>query len=125
MKAKSIKGNSTEEIKNGLQQCLTGGFKPTLAFVFCSLKQDTGSICAILENEHIAIFGASSSGEFIDGYQGEGSAVILLLDIKPEHFTILFEEVGSRATRDVARQIGQDALRVFKNRHSYLLPTET
>ena len=121
MKAKSIKGTSVEEIKTAIQQSMADarlpdgqGFKPTLAFVFCSLKQDPDAICAILENEHIAIFGASSSGEFIDGYQGEGSVVILLLDIKPEHFTILFEEIGSRNVRDVARQMGEDALRIFK-----------
>src|SRR5688572_7895719 len=105
MKAKSIKGKSSDEIQSALRQSMADGFKPTLAFVFCSLKQDPDAICTILENENISIFGASSSGEFIDGYQGEGSAAILLLDIKPAHFTILFEEIGSRDVRNVARQM--------------------
>ena len=114
MTAKSMKGNSSEEIETSLQQCMADGFTPTLAFVFCSLKQDPDTICTILENENISIFGASSSGEFIDGYQGEGSIAILLLDIKPAHFSILFEEVGNRDVRDVARQMGEAALRIFK-----------
>ena len=40
MKAKSIKGNSPEEIKSALQQSMADGFKPTLAIVFLSHKQD-------------------------------------------------------------------------------------
>src|SRR5687768_18314535 len=114
MKAKSIKGASTEEVKTALEQSMFDGFKPTLAFVFCSLKQDTDAIRAIFEKENISVFGTSTSGEFIDGYQGEGSAAILLVDMNPEHFAILFEEVGNGDVRDVARKIGEDALQIFK-----------
>ena len=114
MKAKSIKGNSTGEIKSALEQSISDGFKPTLAFVFCSLKQNTNAICAIFERENISVFGTSTSGEFIDGYQGEGSAAILLVDMNREHFAILFEEVGNGDVRAVARKIGEDALQIFK-----------
>ncbi len=34
MKAKSIKGNSPEEIKTALEQSMADGFQPTLAVVF-------------------------------------------------------------------------------------------
>ena len=114
MKAKSIKGNSTEEIKSALEHSLADGFKPTLAFVFCSLKQDTGAICSLFGNENISVFGTSTSGEFIDGYQGEGSVAILLVDMNPAHFAILFEEIGARDVREVAKKIGGDALQIFK-----------
>ena len=67
MIAKSIKGNSTEEIRIALSQCLTDGFKPTLAFVFISIKQDRKTVCEILHSEGIDIVGATSSGEFIHG----------------------------------------------------------
>ena len=40
MKAKSIKGKSTEEIQSALQQSMADGFKPTLAIVFISKSQD-------------------------------------------------------------------------------------
>ena len=80
MKAKSIKGSSPEEIKAALQQAKGEDFVPTLAIVFISIKQDRKAVCEILKNEGIDIFGATSCGEFIEGYQGEGSTVALLLD---------------------------------------------
>jgi hypothetical protein len=42
MKAKSIKGNSPSAIKIALEQSMAGGFKPTLAIVFLSVKQMEG-----------------------------------------------------------------------------------
>ena len=90
MKAKSIKGKSPEEIKAGLQQSMSDDFKPTIALVFISIKQDRKSICEILHSEGIDIVGATSAGEFIDGYQDEGSVVILLLNLHRESYAILF-----------------------------------
>jgi len=43
MKAKSIKGKSTEEIKTALEQSIADGFKPTLAVVFLSVKTGQNS----------------------------------------------------------------------------------
>lgn len=114
MKAKSIKGRSPEEIQSALQQSITDGFKPTLAIVFISIKQDRKEVCEILNKTGIDILGATSCGEFINGYQGEGSTVILLLDIHPEHYTILFENIGDRKISDVAKQIAQTGLKKFK-----------
>ena len=48
MKAKSIKGNSNEEIKSALAESMADGFKPTLAIVFISIKQDRKAVCEIL-----------------------------------------------------------------------------
>ena len=66
MKAKSIKGKSAEEIKSALADSMADGFKPTLAIAFISLQQDRDAICALLDNEGIAIFGSSTKGEFSD-----------------------------------------------------------
>ena len=63
MKAKSIKGNSAEEIKTALEQGMIDDFKPTLAIVFLSVKQDRDAICKILDDAGIAIFGATGNGE--------------------------------------------------------------
>ena len=72
MKAKSIKGASTEEIKIALEQNMSDarlpdgqGFKPTLAIVFLSIKQDRDAICELLDKQNIAVFGATTHGEFI------------------------------------------------------------
>lgn len=114
MKAKSIKGNSPQEIQSALQQSMTDGFKPTLAVVFISVKQDRQSVCEILHHHEIDILGATSSGEFTDGYQGEGSIVILLSDLRRDAYAILFEDIGDRSLKDVANELAQTALKKFK-----------
>lgn len=40
MKAKSIKGNSIDEIKSSLKESMVDGFKPTLALIFISANQE-------------------------------------------------------------------------------------
>jgi hypothetical protein len=46
MKAKSIKGKSTEEIKAALAQSMADDYKPSIAFVFISIKQDRNALPA-------------------------------------------------------------------------------
>jgi hypothetical protein len=113
MKAKSIKGNSTEEIKSALQQSMVDGFRPTLAFVFLSVKQNRVAICTVLDDAGIAIYGATTNGEFVDEELGQGSAAILLLQLNPEYFTILFEEFREGNYREAGRWIAQKALKRF------------
>ena len=113
MKAKSIKGKSTEEIKSVLAESMADGFKPTLAIAFISLKQDRDAICALLDKEGIAIFGASTHGEFIDEELEKGSFAILLLDINPSYFNILFAEYPEKNYREVASEIAKKAKKLF------------
>ena len=114
MKAKSIKGKSPEEIQSALQQSMADGFRPTLALVFISIKQDRKAICEMLHKEGIDIVGATSCGEFIDGYQDSGSAAILLLDLRRDAYTILFEKTGGRNLSEVAAQMARSGLEKFK-----------
>ena len=60
MKAKSIKGKTPEEIQSVVQQTINDNFKPTLAIVFISIKQDRKAVCEILSKEGIDVFGATS-----------------------------------------------------------------
>ena len=115
MKAKSIKGNSPEEIKTALQQSMADGFKPTLAIVFLSIKQDRDAICAILDKEGIAIYGATTNGEFIDEELGKESVAILLLNINPAYFTILFDDFPDKNYREVSKAMAAKALKSFVN----------
>jgi hypothetical protein len=71
--------------------------------------------CEILHEKGIDILGATSAGEFIDGYQDEGSVVILLLDLKPESYTILFEDIGERNQEQVSTSIAEAASNKFTN----------
>jgi hypothetical protein len=113
MKAKSIKGKSPEEIKTALEKSMTDGFKPTLAIVFLSVSQDRKAICKILDAHHIAIFGATTSGEFVDEVTEKGTAVMLLLDINKDHFRIYLDEYPEKNYRETARGIAQKASTIF------------
>jgi len=114
MKAKSIKGKSTAEIKSAFDASMSDGFQPTLAIVFISIKQDRKAVCDLLHQQNIDIIGATSCGEFINGYQDEGSAVILLLDISRNSYTILFEEIADGTVNDAATRLAQAAMSKFR-----------
>jgi hypothetical protein len=113
MTAQSIKGNSFEEIKTALEQSAAGEFKPTLAIVFLSTKQDRDAICKILDEKGIAIFGATTNGEFIDEEMGTGSVAILLLELRKKYFHVYFEEYPQKNYRETARIIAQKAKEKF------------
>lgn len=113
MNAKSLKGRSTEEIRQQLNQALSDGFAPTLAIAFISKSQDRKAISDILDQAGIAVFGCTTNGEFIDEETDKGTAAILLLDINREYFTIYFEEFAQPNYREVARRIAADAKAKF------------
>ncbi len=113
MKAKSIKGKSPEEIQSALQQSMTDGFKPTLAIVFLSIKQNRDAINELLDEKGIQIFGATTAGEFIDEEIEEGSIIIMLLDMKPEQFKLVFMETGDHTTLENSRQLGIEGKNAF------------
>jgi len=115
MKAKSINGKTTSEIKAALEETMAGGFVPTVAIVFISVKQDRKAVCELFHNKGIDIIGATSSGEFIDGYQSEGGAAIMLFDISKEHYCVLFEDIGERTLNDAATNMANTALQKFRN----------
>ena len=115
MQAKSIKGNSAEEIKDALQQSMTDGFKPTLAFVFISIKNDIDAVCMLLDQQGIQIFGTTTGGEFIDGDISAGAIAILLLDMNPSHFKILLQDYRDKDPEAVAKEMAVKAKEKFKN----------
>ncbi|MFZ1799236.1 MAG: FIST N-terminal domain-containing protein, partial [Chitinophagaceae bacterium] len=109
------KGKSTEEIKTALQQSFKDGFKPTLAIVFISIKQDKKAVVELFQQAGIDILGATSCGEFIDGHQSEGEIVVLLFDMSKEVYAVLFEEINERNISDVTNKLASDAMQKFKN----------
>ena len=114
MKAKSIKGKSAEEIKTALQESMADGFKPTLAMLFLSIKQDHKAVSVILNKAGISIFGATTNGEFIDEDTQNGGIAILLMDMKPENFMILTSEYPDKNYRETAHEAAKKALVHFK-----------
>lgn len=116
MRAKSIQGSSPLDIKNVLEKSMEeGAFKPTLAFVFLSMKQDRNAVCKILDDAGISIYGATSNGEFTGEGVTAGEIAVLLLDINPAYFSILFEEYPEKNHRETAQTIAKKALEIFPN----------
>jgi len=115
MKAKSIKGSSAAEIQLALQDVINDNFKPTLAIVFISVKQDRKAVCELLRKAGIDVFGATSCGEFINGHQSEGEIVILLLNPSRNNYTFLLQETVSKNLEEAASQIAKEALDAFSN----------
>lgn len=115
MKAKSIKGTSPEELQLALQQCMDDGFKPTLAVVFISIKNNFDAVTRLFDHQGIQVFGATSSGEFIDGEISKGGIVVLLMDMNPSYFKILLHDYRHKDPEAVARQMAVEAKERFKN----------
>jgi hypothetical protein len=115
MKAKSISGKSIREIQNALVFSTSDGFKPTLAIAFISLQMDREGILDIFRHAEIDLLGATSSGEFINGHEDSHSAVILLLDINRDYYTILFEDAANRDLRECVSGLAQKAKNIFKH----------
>ena len=125
MKAKSIEGNSTEEIKNALQQSMADGYTPTLAIVFLSNKQDHKAICKLLDDAGIALYGATTAGAFTDHGIVITGIALLLLDIDPDHFSIILKEHGQRSPFESASRIAEIGLARFSNPAFIILATLT
>ena len=123
MKAKSIKGNSTEEVKAALELSMADGYIPSVAFVFISIKQDKEAISTMLTENDIDVIGATSSTEFIDGHQDDGSIVILLLNLNRRFYKTFFKSIEENQLEDAAIQLAQSALQAFKNPSFILLTT--
>jgi hypothetical protein len=124
MKAKSIKGNSPEEIKTALEQSMADArpddpvrrsFRPTLAFVFISIKQDIDAVSNLLNQQGIEIFGATTGGEFIDGEIGAGTIAILLLDINQAHFMLQLDDYSAENPVELIKEMATKAKSRFKN----------
>ncbi len=123
MKAKSIKGSSPDEIEVALQESMADGFKPTLAIVFLSVKQDREAVCDIFSSKDIDIIGATSSGEFINGYQSQGESAILLLDASRNDYSIFFESTKEIGINSAVVNATNSALSKFPKPGLILLST--
>tara|TARA_R110000868_G_scaffold1389_8_gene10726 strand:+ start:6621 stop:7763 length:1143 start_codon:yes stop_codon:yes gene_type:complete len=113
MKAINIYGENISEIKSKLSKVTSEGFSPTLAIVFCSAMQNRSLIIDFLNEQNIAVYGATTAGEILDSQIYEHTIVMMLLDMKKENFTIFTE--ASKKTYDVAHDLAKFAKSKFKN----------
>jgi len=114
MKAKSIKGKSSADIKAALEKNMADRFTPTVAIVFLEADMAHEEICSILSEKGIQVFGASSGSNFTDGEIESESVVALLLDIKPEYFLIKSSSAEKGSLKESAEEIGRAGMAAFR-----------
>ena len=115
MKAKSIQGKSTKEIKNKIEHYLADGFMPTLAFVFMSKELDWKGVSELLDHKGVDIFGATTEIEFTEEGIEDNGIVILLLDMNKSHYKIVLNEFETRNAMEAAGKIGETGMKTFSN----------
>jgi len=115
VKAKSIKGKSTEEIKAALSESMIDGYAPTLAFIFITNMEDAATMQVIFDAAGVAIFGASTSDKFTEQGIETDEIVVLLLDMPLACFSIVLKNFDSKSPHESARQVGEAGIQAFKN----------
>lgn len=115
MKAISFKAESPAQLKIELEKNLSGAFLPTLAIVFSSIEQDLKAIRDLFNTYSIAIFGATTNGEFIDEELEKGLITVMLLDLNEDYFRIYFEKFQNSNAREVGGDIAAQAQKEFEN----------
>lgn len=120
MKAKSIKGKNSAEIKAALEKSMTDSFAPTVAIVFLEADMAHEEICSVLSEKGIQIFGASSGSNFTDGEIESNSVVVLLLEIKQEYFQLKLATAEKGTTKESAEEIGRAGMAAF-HKPSFLI----
>jgi len=115
MKAKSISCESPDEIKIAFQESMADGFKPTLAIVFLSQKQQVDKIRTILHEKDIQIFGVTVTNKFMETGVESDAIAALLLDMNPDYFRIDCRDIDAANAESVARQIAEEKAASFSN----------
>ncbi len=96
-----------------MSACMDDGFRPTLAIVFISVRQDRNAVCEMLTRQGIDVFGATSAGEFTNGHESSGEIALILLDINKADYHILLESFKEKSEEDAAASLSRRALEKF------------
>src|SRR5438309_494182 len=113
MEARNIYGERIEQIKSKYAKATDAGFKPTLAIIFCSAMQDRKALIDFFSEKGVDIFGSTTAGEILDTEILEHSTVIMLLNIKKEHYSLFCEAAAD--TYKTSCNLAQFAKATFKN----------
>ncbi len=115
MQAKTIKGNSPSEILAALDESTSGGFKPTLAVITLTKLENAEALQSIFDRKGIAIFGISTSQKFTGQGLESDDIVAMLMDMKPEYFSIVLNDYGESSGYAAGHQAGRTGMNLFAN----------
>ncbi len=115
MKTITLSGHTVAELSKKIKETITSEFKPTLAISFGSVKRDLKSYVKIFTDHDIQLFGASSSGEFVNEDRIEESIVVMLLDMDPAAFAVHHQEADFATSFSAGHKLATFGLSKFKN----------
>lgn len=113
MEAINIYGQNIDEIKSKFSKATGNGFSPALAIIFCSAMQNRKALVYFFNEQNIDVFGSTTAGEILDSEIMEHSTVIMLLNIKKEHYKMFCEE--SEDTYKISSNMAKFAKKTFAN----------
>ena len=95
MEAKTLKATSVAQLEKKLFECLKHGYRPTLSMVFCAPDHDFAALSKIFDISDIDLLGCTTAGEIVNDELHESSIVVLLMDVKKEHYKMFFKNNNS------------------------------
>jgi len=120
MKTRLISANSVKELQEKIDMCLKGGFRPTLAFIYVSVKYDIRRLVAELNRYPFEVFGATTVGEvFADKAHGvqslDETLACMLVDMNRESFAFKLLPANPEHSYEIGQEIGEWARSQFKD----------
>jgi len=115
MKGKTIKGKTPSAIQDALQASMGDGFKPTLAIILVSNVEDAEPIRSIFGRHGIAMFGVTAPNTFTEAGITEGHIIVMLLDMKPDHFEIVLNDYQGSSAYEAGYNVGVAGKNAFTN----------
>ncbi|WP_425636595.1 FIST signal transduction protein [Algoriphagus yeomjeoni] len=122
MKAKIIRGNSLADIQEAYDES-TGaahpptseGFIPTLAIITLTTSELADALTSLFNSKGIAIFGVTTSQKFTEQGMESDDIVVMLLDMKPEYFSIALNDYMDSSAFNAGHQLGITGKSLFAN----------
>lgn len=115
MKSILITGNSPAEVEIALDESTGKGFKPTLAIITLTTIEHIEGLRSIFDKKGIAIFGITAPHKFTEQGISEADIIVMLLDMKPEHFSIVLNDYGESSVHEAGHQAGITGKNLFAN----------
>jgi hypothetical protein len=98
-----------------LDENISDEFKATLAIIILSNIEDTEELRSIFEIQGIAIFGITSPQKFSEHGITEDDILVMLLDMKPDHFKIVLNDYQGLSAYEAGYKAGLAGKNVFTN----------
>ena len=115
MQSRAIHCTNIEELFIKIQEQIDDQFQPTLAITFSSIQHDLEIISKAFSSLNIDLVGCTTAGEIANDELLEGTIVIMLLDMKKEHYQMFFSEFSAETVYQAGFATGAFASRCYKN----------